>query len=140
MTLAIWHSRFETGITSIDRQHQDLFEAINRAAASAKTAPSPQVTQASLDYLLNYTFKHFQLEESFMREHGYPGLISHMAEHAQLALLIQKAQALHSKLTDPGAITGDVAVLIWDWLQEHIVVMDMGYVAFLKTKGPVDHR
>ena len=130
MAIAIWSSRFETGIPVIDAQHKTLFEAVNKLADSFKAGTAPTQVKASLDFLVKYTVEHFQPEEKFMKEMGYPKLTSHMADHAQL---VAKAQALQAKLAEGKPVTVEVTTFLADWLKHHINEVDMGYVEFAKA-------
>jgi hemerythrin len=130
MAIAIWSSRFETGIPIIDTQHKALFEAVNRLADSFKAGTSAAQVKESLDFLVKYTVEHFQTEEKFMKDMGYPKLTSHMAEHAQL---VAKAQALQAKLAEGKSVTVEVTTFLADWLKHHINESDMGYVEFAKA-------
>lgn len=130
MAIAIWSSRFETGIPVIDAQHKTLFEAVNKLADSFKAGTASAQVKASLDFLVKYTVEHFQTEETFMKEMGYPKLTSHMADHAQL---VAKAQALQAKLAEGKPVTVEVTTFLADWLKHHINEVDMGYVEFAKA-------
>jgi hemerythrin len=132
MAIAIWSSRFETGIPIIDTQHKALFEAVNKLADSFKNGTASAQVKASMDFLVKYTVEHFQTEEKYMREIDYPKLTSHMAEHAQL---VAKAQALQAKLAEGKPVTVEVTTFLADWLKHHINEVDMGYVEFLKAKN-----
>ncbi len=132
MAIAIWSSRFETGIPIIDTQHKALFEAVNKLADSFKAGTSAAQVKASMDFLVKYTVEHFQTEEKYMREIDYPKLTSHMAEHAQL---VAKAQGLQAKLAEGKPVTVEVTTFLADWLKHHINEVDMGYVEFLKAKN-----
>lgn len=132
MAIAIWSSRFETGIPIIDTQHKALFEAVNKLADSFKNGTASAQVKASMDFLVKYTVEHFRTEEKYMREIDYPKLTSHMAEHAQL---VAKAQGLQAKLAEGKPVTLEVTTFLADWLKHHINEVDMGYVEFLKAKN-----
>ncbi len=130
MPIAIWSSRFETGIPLIDQQHQTLFDAVNRLADSFKSGTASVQVKASLDFLVDYTVEHFQTEEKFMKEMGYPKLTSHLAEHGQL---VAKAKDLQARLAEGKPVTVEVTAFLADWLKHHINESDMGYVEFAKA-------
>ena len=130
MTVAIWNSRFETGIDLVDAQHKALFAAVNRLA-EALGKPNPgEAVKESLDFLVKYTAEHFGTEEKIMKDMGYPKLTSHIAEHAQL---IDKAKALQAKLAEGKPVTMEVTTFLADWLKHHINEVDMGYVEFKRA-------
>jgi hemerythrin len=97
MAIAIWSSHFETGIDLIDSQHKALFEAVNRLEASFSLGNTDDMVKKSLDFLVKYTFEHFQTEEQFMCEAAYPGLAEHTDEHD---LLMTKVYALQARLAE----------------------------------------
>jgi len=132
MAIANWSSRYETGIGIIDTQHKALFAAVNKLADSFKDGTSKTQAKESLDFLVQYTFEHFQTEEKYMRELGYPALSTHMALHADL---LGKAHDLQAKLQKGAPVTMDVTIFLADWLKHHINGDDMGYVAFVKEQN-----
>jgi hemerythrin len=132
MPIAIWSSRFETGIAIIDSQHKTLFDAVNKLADSFKTGTAATQVKASLDFLVSYTDEHFKTEEKFMKEMGYPKLSSHMAEHGQL---LAKAKDLQIRLAEGKPVTVEVTTFLADWLKHHINEVDMGYVEFAKAQA-----
>ncbi len=129
MAIAIWSSRYETGIDIIDRQHKSLFDAVNKLADSFKAGTSKAAVKESMDFLVKYTVDHFQPEEKIMKDMGYPNMTSHMADHAQL---VRKASDLQAKLNEWKPVTMEVTTFLAEWLKHHINEVDMGYVQFKK--------
>jgi hemerythrin len=132
MTVALWNSRFETGIDLVDSQHQSLFEAVNRLAASFGATNMGDEVKESLDFLARYSIEHFQTEERFMREAGFPGLAAHMAEHARL---MNRVRVLQDRLAQGKPVTMDVTIFFAGWLKHHICGTDMAYVRFMKEQN-----
>jgi hemerythrin len=132
LTIAVWNNRFETGIAIIDTQHKSLFDALNKLADSFGAGTSKSHVKESLDFLMKYAAEHFETEERFMRDMGYPALASHMAEHAQLT---GKTRDLQNRLVEGKPMTVEVTIFLADWLRHHIQEVDMGYVAFAKDKA-----
>lgn len=131
MTMAVWNRRYETGIHAIDTQHQAMFAALNDLAESFTSGTSHEMVIHSLVFLARYTQEHFRDEEQFMRELGYPGLATHMEEHASLT---EELKRLQDKLSAGKTITMDVTIFLADWLTHHINDVDMRYVAFLRKR------
>ena len=131
MAIANWSSRYETGIGSIDSQHQALFQALNKLADSFKAGTPKEQVKDSLDFLVKYTAEHFQTEERYMRDMDYPGLGPHVALHAEL---MEKAHALQAKHLQGTPTTMEVTIFLADWLKHHINAVDMEYVAFARAK------
>jgi hemerythrin len=132
LAVAVWSTRFETGIGIIDSQHQVLFDAVNSLADSFRAGTSRDQAKESLAFLLKYAVEHFETEESFMRDMGYPALASHMAEHAKL---IGKTRNLLARLAGGEPMTMEVTLFLADWLTQHIHEVDMMYVNFVKDRN-----
>ncbi|WLT30319.1 bacteriohemerythrin [Geothrix sp. PMB-07] len=131
MSIAIWSSRFETGIEAIDTQHKGLFAAINDLAESFKGGSSQAQARESLAFLARYTVEHFQAEERFMREATYPAFAAHASDHANL---VSRLRAFQDKEASGKVVTMDVAIFLLEWLKQHICDADMRFVAFLKDQ------
>lgn len=131
MAIAVWNSRFETGIAIIDSQHKQLFDSVNRLADSFKAGTSKTEVKDSLDFLVKYTVDHFHTEEKIMGDMGYPNVTSHKAEHAQLVL---NAKHLQAKLAEGKPVTMEVSKFLADWLKHHINEVDMGYVEWKRAR------
>jgi hemerythrin len=78
MALLQWRVEFNTGIASVDYEHQRLFEIIN--ALLADVAATEEFMAALHDRIA----AHFALEERIMRERGYGGYAEHKADHERL--------------------------------------------------------
>jgi hemerythrin len=133
MVIAMWSSRYETGIELIDAQHQALFGAFNELADSFRAGTSSEHVKASLGALMAYTVGHFQTEETYMRERNYPGLSAHQAEHARL---VNMTQDLLTRFDEGRPVTMEVAIFLADLLKHHIDEFDLAMVRFLTEIPP----
>jgi hemerythrin len=105
---------------------------MNRLADAYKSGLAKVQAKESLAFLVQYTSEHFQAEEQFMRELGYPGLGPHMAQHAAL---VEKAHDLQAKHEQGAANAMEVTIFLADWLTHHIDEVDMEYVAFMRENN-----
>ena len=131
MPTVCWNRQLETGIDLIDTQHKALFEAIGRVAVAAEGGRTDQGIRESLDFLATYTLDHFETEERFMADMGFPGLASHRAEHQRLLI---RVQVLQGRLAQDIPVAREVAALLAGWLKHHISEMDMAYVVFTRKQ------
>ena len=131
MPLAVWSEVFATGIESIDTQHKNLFDAINRLGDCFKEKKTEAGASEALAFLSQYTQEHFLSEEEYMRVMNYPDITLHQQEHTAL---LSKVQNLIVKADEGYLITADIAIFAADWLVHHINETDMGYVRFIKDK------
>jgi hemerythrin len=130
MVVAVWSSRYETGIALIDDQHRSIFESLNHLAAAFRAGSPEAHVDAHLAKLTEYTLGHFQTEEAHMRQLGYPGLEDHLADHARL---VAEARGLLAKHTAGHPMTMEVAIFLSNLITQHIDSFDMAMVRYTKT-------
>ncbi len=83
MALLQWREDFNTGIPSVDYEHQQLFEMINALYDRLDAGDIPAVDEF-LAALHDRIAAHFALEERIMRERRYDGYAEHKADHERL--------------------------------------------------------
>ncbi len=134
MSLVQWSDRYATGIAEVDDQHKTLFNAVNDLHDGLMGGKGKEAIQKTLDFLVDYTVKHFSDEEKFMKQQGFPGLSAHHTEHT---MLLDEVASFREQYTKNAAAVRpmEVARFLGDWLTHHIHQMDMQYAAFVKAKG-----
>ncbi len=123
----------ETGNAIIDREHQELFQAVNQLLDSCGKGQGRAAMEPAIQFLIGYVDQHFSHEEQLQQESGYPGMTAHKAFHAgykkTLREIAAKIPASGPSVADLGALNKHVAVLI-----NHIRVEDKKLGAYLKQK------
>ncbi|WLT30065.1 bacteriohemerythrin [Geothrix sp. PMB-07] len=130
MPMALWSHQFETGIELIDAQHQMLFDSLNQLDAAVLDGSSARKVEEGLAVIARQSIRHFQSEETFMKELEYPARIRHSEEHHQLILQVRTIQYLQAK-GEP--VTAEVTEFLTDWFDHHIKEADMDYVRYVKV-------
>lgn len=122
----IWQNEYATNIPVIDSQHRKLFEIYNEMAAHINDHGINGVN-ALITELIRYTREHFTYEEKLMQKFAYSGCAEHMEEHNDF---IEKLMELvHGNSEGKGREEYLVfAEFLADWLVNHIMVVDSGYV------------
>lgn len=77
-------SAFHLGRPELDPEHQGQIDLLLAVEAELRGARDPAQLSRLLDGLVEYTNIHFMSEQLIMRQHVYPGLPAHEAEHDQL--------------------------------------------------------
>lgn len=124
----------ETGIREIDRQHGELLESLRKLASWIGTPSEMAAVFSAVSYLNDYVDKHFQFEERFLEENGYPNLPKHVEEHAAIRVRVAD---LTSKILDGAEITEEIMATMTEWIVGHIGEEDLEYAAFLKREGAI---
>jgi len=131
--------QYKIGHDGIDEQHAYLFAILIEIVTICKnvTPILSKKTDAEIhDVLKNlqkYTQNHFQYEERLMEKMKYPDLENHRAIHGEFIkrmLNIQK-EAIRKKETK-FLMIHEMAVLVKEWLINHIQIEDKKLNTFLK--------
>jgi hemerythrin len=118
------------GHHKIDSDHKKLFELIDQLASAMKTSKSKQAGVVACSELLDYTRTHFSMEETLMRQQGYPQITTHLAAHDVFVNRIVESR----KKFDTGSAVASVELLTFllDWLRTHIQRTDKLLVGALR--------
>jgi len=73
--------RQDTGLGALEVQHRQVIRRLDRLAVAIADGRADEVSSA-LRFLERYLADHFEAQERWMVEHGYPGSIEHARLHA----------------------------------------------------------
>lgn len=77
-----WRDEFNIGISSIDKEHQQLFKIINKLFVFKDEEKDSQwLCQEGIKFFRGHVSKHFSNEEAYMASIGYDGLEQHAQIH-----------------------------------------------------------
>lgn len=123
-----------TGIILIDGQHAELFESFNNVFKALALAKETQEMLLILEALDACVRNHLSAEEELMLKNNYPKYAPHKNAHGRF---IENVLAIKEQ-TKKNGVTSNLAQMvketIGDWFLDHIKIMDMQYVPFLKGK------
>jgi hemerythrin len=83
--------RPDTGVDALDVQHRQVTRRLDRLAVSIADGRADEVSSA-LRFLERYLADHFEAQERWMVERGYPGSIEHARLHAAVLAGIADAR------------------------------------------------
>ncbi|MDR0381068.1 MAG: bacteriohemerythrin [Oscillospiraceae bacterium] len=127
-----WSQDLETGYALIDTQHKELINAINNLLAACSGGKGRAALNETMDFLSQYTAKHFADEEKLQVQHRYPDYTNHKRLHDGFKLAVAD---LSRQLKSEGptiAMVGKVNARIGDWLVSHIKREDKKVAAHLR--------
>jgi hemerythrin len=84
MSLLQWNDRYSVGVASVDHEHRELIDLINRLYAEAAAQGSKEAIVNFFGDLFKAISSHFALEESLMRQRGYDHFTLHKTDHERL--------------------------------------------------------
>ena len=124
-----WSSDLDTGIESIDKQHQRILDYVNELD-SANSSGDMAVTNRVLNELVDYTITHFAFEEELQEKAGYPFLKAHKRVHEIFAKRVAEFQ----KRAEAGEnVAPEVLSMLKIWLVNHIKGDDADYAPSVKN-------
>ncbi|MDD4912848.1 MAG: bacteriohemerythrin [Sideroxydans sp.] len=128
-----WSPEYSVNIQTIDNQHQELVNILNRLFIAISKHEGDKVIAGILDALLGYTQTHFALEERLLKQAKYKDFDAHKAEHEKL--LAQLDQLCKKHLLEEKPIYFEMLSFLKNWLKEHIKGVDTKYSAALQLSG-----
>ncbi|TGN18423.1 bacteriohemerythrin [Leptospira idonii] len=117
-----WEKKFETGIPTIDRQHQQLFDLTGELIKATEEGKGRRIIVDVLKNLIHYTQTHFVDEERIMKEIHYPHYEIHKKEHENF---IQEVLVSTKELIEGRSMpTLKLTNFLSQWLIEHVLIHD----------------
>ncbi|MDR1239971.1 MAG: hemerythrin family protein, partial [Treponema sp.] len=118
----------------IDEQHKQLFVAVNSLLKISNQGRDEELKK-SLDFLNEYTIKHFFDEEQLQLKYKYPDYPNHKKLHENFKAMIRDLSHKWIMNGSSGLLTNDVKVKIGDWLVSHIKGQDIKLGAHIRSTG-----
>jgi hemerythrin len=127
-------SEFRFGWPDLDREHQDLFDLVNRLNAAIMVGLPSSELALGLATLAEAAKTHFQSEEILMLASGSAQYQPHKLDHDRMLVEIQRVRdRVASGHTLPSEL---LALFVQSWLTHHISKFDLEMVAFQRTQPP----
>ena len=134
MKKIIWSNDLAVGMAEIDDQHQQWIQRLNDVSAAIAAKQGPVEIGRTLEFLSDYTKKHFSTEEALMAAAHFPGLEAQRAQHEELTSTLEE---LLRDFAEEGAtqkLAQTVDTYLGNWLLQHIREKDLAFGVFLKTR------
>lgn len=122
-----WTKSLALGVEKLDKQHQELFRAMDRVVRIVDEKDASRSQRACIEavkYLKNYTLMHFADEEAYMQEVGYGGYLAHKQIHDAFRSQIAAQEKKLEEYTYSRDVVMELISMIHDWLVGHIMRMD----------------
>ncbi len=115
-----WNPNLSIGVDAIDEQHKNLFEMTDRLFEATKSNKAMEFIVDLLNFLDEYTKKHFADEEAYMLKIGFPEYRHQKKAHdefiQQIAILKKDYQVSGGNIV----LIINANQIILDWLLKHI--------------------
>lgn len=84
MGLVEWRNDFKTGIVSVDHEHFEMVQLINKTHAQLSENAPPDEIEECFGQIYSQISAHFALEETVMKLRKYDQFEDHKADHERL--------------------------------------------------------
>lgn len=128
-----WSPDYSVNIKTIDNQHQELVNILNRLFTAVSLREGSKVIASILSALTSYTKTHFALEERLMQQAAYADIEAHKLEHKKLIEQLEDLCKRHEQEEKP--IYFEILRFLKHWLKEHIKGVDTKYSEALHEAG-----
>ncbi len=120
-----------TGVPALDNDHEQLIEHINAMAELEDSAGSEEMLEA-LERFHAHLVRHFQAEESNLREVAYPRIEAHLKHHADILKALDR---LMDDIRRNEPIEGSAAQICYHELVSAVLFRDMQFVNWLADRA-----
>ncbi len=124
MALIEWKEEFKTGIASLDYEHCEMINLINRLYIDLVGDGSRENIVAFLGEVYARIAAHFALEESVMRERHYDGLPVHKLDHERLLDEIRDLMDSYEDSADDEEFRARFGARLKSWFVDHFREQD----------------
>lgn len=123
-----WSDDMALDVPLMDDDHQEIVRLLATAEAANNAALIP-----AWQRLVEYTAKHFAMEDQWMLDTGFANDNCHSSQH-KIVLDIMKEGAVKGAAGDLGMVRQMTRELA-SWLPAHVDAMDVALVAHLRSVG-----
>lgn len=125
----VWHPRYESGNLVIDSHHHRLFTEANRILDVIVAGRGVAEMAQHIDDFVADIAEHFQEEEAFLHQTGYPGAVEHARLHRDL---LDQARTLSAQFKGGQLLVGELFVyLTQEVVARHMLTADREFIVFL---------
>lgn len=128
----MWNENLKIGVTLIDSEHKELCSRIDQLFDACNKGHGKDEIVKTLQFLEDYTIKHFNDEEKLQRSSSYPKVAEHKAMHE---FFKSKISELKKDLNENGASIATISktnYFLMDWLLNHIQKVDTELANYIK--------
>ena len=127
--MLVWSEQFSTGHKAMDKQHQVLFDNVNRLegllARTNYTRQEIEFILSTVNLLESYAKEHFKLEEECMDRFSCPAHQINQTAHLDFLAAVEKYQKKCRTAGFRLEVLRELHQFMLGWLQEHIMRIDV---------------
>ncbi|MDF2656824.1 MAG: hemerythrin-like metal-binding protein [Bacillota bacterium] len=134
----IWRDKYKVGVQEIDAQHEELFARVTAFVETLRSDKewSEKVSQVNetLSFMKDYVVTHFQDEEVYQAEIGYPEAGAHKKVHNDMVAYVGAVSEQYEKNGYEEVLIQQFAGKLLAWLINHVAADDQKIADYARKK------
>ena len=126
-----WNCSLSIGIDSIDDQHKELFNCLDKLLTAIENGKSNDEVIKTLDFLEEYVIKHFNEEEEIQNKTNYPLLDIQHIQHEDFKRDLKEFRRVFETQGASKVLALNIQENLVNWLKNHIMNLDKDLGDFL---------
>ncbi len=127
-----WTNNLSVGVSMIDDQHKTWFDKAEKLFEAGRNNQAKEYVGELLNFLEDYTKKHFADEERYMLSIKYPAYNEQRTAHAEFIKQLAKLRSDYAASGGNLLVILNANQLVLQWLTQHISTMDKKIGQFAK--------
>jgi hemerythrin-like metal-binding protein len=127
----MWKDAYRLGVETIDNQHRQLFEMVDKllhVIDDSKHGDYKKECADAVNFLYDYTVKHFKFEEGYQASIGYADIEAHKLQHKRFIITVDNfAKRMLESDYDMKIVKAFSGSLV-AWLNYHVAETDQKIV------------
>lgn len=124
----MWKEQYKIGVTNIDEQHRALFSRvagfIQAVRGAGQWEDKIDKVKDTLEFMKAYVIFHFDDEEEYQQEIGYPGYVEHKQAHEKFKGAIAEYEKRFEQEGYHEELVQEFGGKLMTWLIMHVAAMD----------------
>ena len=128
-----WSEEYASTISVIDAQHRQLFRLCNELEQELAAGISENELRTMLVHMGEYASRHFTMEEKYMAESGYPGLVEQQETHRRFRERFAELLAEFDREGMKKDIAQTLRRELTDWIHNHVTGLDLEFARYYRA-------
>jgi hemerythrin len=126
------HHRWKCGVPRLDEQYDELFRLVRKNQGALKAGTEPGVLEEALSSLASHLEGHLPMEEAYLNQISFPGLVEHRRLHQAF---LQQVQAIRPRIAERDPLAGlELSQLLFAWMRVHVGKEDPIWSEFARSR------
>ena len=131
-----WDDSLIMGNEEVDSQHHEMFALLSSLVSACGDGTENSILKETLDFLVNYTVKHFHDEEALQLRYGYPAYERHRQMHEDFKITVNNLVQRFSESGSSSELSSDINKIVVRWLTNHILDEDKKIGVYIQSLIP----